>query len=316
VVVFRGISGRKVQRIAKYIRRFRRPDKPAFADPGEKKMNVRFKSVASTLTLLGLAAAAQAATVGTVSGVYDSTNNANAVDFSAAYTLGFAGGSTPITSANVVTVGQFSPLLTAANGIGLGGVMDFDVTTENTVESTELRYRYGLGGEKSISFNSLTGYSGVIATNGTARTPVSGSRFLNKYLGGSFQNDYGYTIGTPTGTFLPETVVALGFTVLSRSTSETSGIVNFGNVVATVELSDGSLIQAARTINELSGAGDTFYGFVAPTGLSINSFTIDIAGTANFAGLDDVAFITVPEPTAFAALGLGGLLLGRRRRAN
>ena len=63
-----------------------------------------------------------------------------------------------------------------------------------------------------------------------------------------------------------------------------------------------------------STSGHYFIGFVAPSGESITSVTLQEQAGGAFFGYDDVSFVSVPEPSSTALLGLGGLALMLRRR--
>ena len=257
--------------------------------------------------VLGTATLSQAAFTATAGAVYDSTSNANAVDFDAAAT-----GTTPATS--VIGVTAFTAAVAAANLAGQGGVLDFDSVATNSSGTITANYGTVLT-PKTLTISSTTS-SSYVTSNNTGRTPISGTIYLNKLTGGVTPNDYGFGFGTITGATVLEGVTSVGLTFLSRDPGTTSAG-NFGTVTGTATFSDGTTATSARSVTEAAGLGDTFYGFVAPAGLSITSVTLDVPGTTLFGGVDDVAFVTtpgVPEPTALAVTAGCGLMALRRRR--
>ena len=128
-------------------------------------------------------------------------------------------------------------------------------------------------------------------------TPISGSTYLRS----NGTTVHAFNFSTPLS--------EVGFTVLSRSGDR--------SVTAPVTYDDNSTgTLGAVTVPTGNGTADTFFGFAAPAGRTIKSLRVS-PGTVDFIVIDDLAFVTVPEPTSLALAGIAGLgLLTRRRRAN
>jgi hypothetical protein len=244
------------------------------------------------------APAASAAITTTTSGVYDDTVRTNAVDQSA---------TTP-TLGNVVLVplSQFKTDVAAAYVAGTGGVINFDDVTTGTSSQSDIFAKYGPGNSRTLTLTNPNynpsptagaGYQ-VDMSSSTAigATPISG----NFYLRSNGTTTHAFNFSSPIG--------EVGFTVLSRSADRT--------VTATVTYDDGSNGSVGPfTVKAGDGTFDTFFGFAAPVGRTIKSLQVGPGNTTDFVVLDDVAFVTVPEPGTVAIGVVGALgLLGRRRR--
>jgi hypothetical protein len=246
------------------------------------------RASAAALGVAVLAGDARAAITTTVSGVYDEqVVNQNAVDVAASGTVG----GTLVT----VTVGTHGTRVAAAYAAGTGGVIHFDDTTEVSDDSSIVASMPGGG---VLTITGSTGYKIDRGTN-IGSTPISGNTYLRN---SSTTQTYNFS--------LPLSDLAV--TVLARNASRT--------ITATVTYDDnstGSLSNVAVATNTGSGATsspDTFFGFEAPAGRTIKSLVL-AGGTNGFFAVDDLSFVSVPEPGTLAVVGLAGAgLWGRRRR--
>ena len=192
-------------------------------------------------------------------------------------------------SGNNISLADFKALITQAAGNGDGGVIDFE---RNGFETSQgLEAAYGVNGEKTLGIS--VGSNSELGSDGSWRglpadaTPISYSRVLRGARVWDFEFDTG--------------LIAVGVTVLDRKG---------GTVDMIVELADGQRVEVVtgQAINN-----DTFFAYTADASNPIVSLELDNDGKYN--ELDDLAFVTVPEPGTLSLLGLGGLgVLVRRRR--
>ena len=231
-------------------------------------------------------------------GEYDSAGRANAVDADAAGTLA-----------------AFRARVAGAFAQGSGGVVDFDAgaVSGNNV----LDFDFGPGGDAKrlrLSASDNLGHYTYAPPFFAWAEPVSGDRSLGSLdlaQGGS--DPHLHFIPTAlTGGAAGEALTEVGFTVLSREGAAQG-------VAATARFSDGSSSSLSATLPGVRGAGDTFFHFAAPAGLSVTRVELDFTAARGLAGatLDDFAFITsvVPEPaTAPCLLAAMTLALAVRRR--
>lgn len=253
----------------------------------------------------------------TAVGVYDEqTFQANAVDAVAAANAG--------DEMKVVESSEYNDYkVTVATAFanGLGGVVNFDENRWSEIADGVAFDASFDGGNKSLPITpSITGL--VLQGNASAHVPISGGAGPADQpvglpggilLGGSTATSASFAIGALTGGDPLEIVDSIGLTMLSRASRD------YGTVTAMVTFSDSTTASASHAIGAPgAGNGDTFFGFVAPLGLSITDLSLTWSTTSGLPGFDDLAFTTtvVPEPTSAAALlGLGGLtMLARRRR--
>ena len=247
-------------------------------------------------------------------GVYDeTTTQQNNVDFNA------TGNSTTASTGNgaaYTTAGPFNSDVAAAFAAGRGGVVAFD-DLANGPATAALNVTYASGTKQfTMTFSSSYTISTGLAVADS--TPISGSNYLEP----SSTTSLTISLSSITGASPGETGFSqIGLTLLSGDVQGNPGTgVNFGGVTVTAHFSDSSFTSASRSITEVNGAGDTFYGFAAPAGLTITSLTL--SGPNNgVPDIDDFGFITsaaVPELStwvlpAFAAVALSGARLLRRR---
>lgn len=277
--------------------------------PMAQKLTFRSPAkTASSLFLVGSLAMNVAQGVTTV-GVYDESTTDentgvagiqnNSVDVSATVDV-----------ANRVSLATFSSSVLTAFNNNLGGVINFDNGLTGNFGST-ISASYGTSQAKSINItNGVSNTWTAIAS--TSRTGIS---HPTNDTTGTILSISGNT-GTATGPdfvfnfSVTDQVVMVGGTLLSRSgaTNQTvTARVTFSNATT-----DSVVFTSAGANN---GGNDTFAGFKAPTGFYITQFQFDLP-TNEFRSVDDLGFITVPEPTSLAMIGLGAALVLRRRRSH
>jgi len=296
----------------------------------KNNLGVRLKEVILFLSLFCVVALpAIAAPIPTV-GVYDETTTQNNnVDFNAMFSSGTGGA----TAANTTTastgdgpiysmIGPFNGVLAGAFATNAGGVWNFDTqATGNLAEANMLSY--GLSQTKTITITQTNPFTPMFVSSG-GPTHDASSISLSNYLDNINGFSYAFSFSNLTGATLGETgVMELGFTALSASDPNSGIPINFGTVTAIANFSGGGSVTETATIDSIKGAGDTFFGFVAPTGQTITSFSLSSSATGTGApDIDDIAFITnavaVPEPTTsmlLIATGGIGILMRKFRRS-
>jgi VCBS repeat-containing protein len=198
-------------------------------------------------------------------GVYDENLvDPNTVDFTA--------------TGSSLTAADFGSRVATAYGQDAGGVIDGSAVGTG--------YSYGIDHTKDLTITPTggTGYTigpdhHISGTSGFATTSPFNTLSLDFAA---------IDFGVPH-----EHVVSFGLTALSVTGDD------YGNVTVTARLAGGGTMSATRHINEVSQAGDTFYGFTAPAGDTFSGFTLSYDGSAS--GLadprlwfDDLGFITAP----------------------
>jgi hypothetical protein len=191
----------------------------------------------------------------------------------------------------------FTNAVKAAYNTNFGGVFDFP--TAVTTGSTLFRGTYGASQAKRLQFTTRS-MQNVTSSGGTV-TPISGA---NATTSSADTTGYSLAIGpatdAATGVALPEAVVGLAFTALSRLHA-TYPI----DLQAIVSFSDGTSQAATAALASSKGGDDTFFCFAAPSGLFITNLALasfspgTTAPVSTRITLDDVAFImgwTVPPP--------------------
>jgi autotransporter-associated beta strand protein/VCBS repeat-containing protein len=219
-------------------------------------------------------------------GIYDSTSNANTVDVEA--------------PGNASTLADFkNDILTAFQG-NQGGVVDFatgfTITGTPTNVSPNFTLGYGANGTKALAVTSTDGLH-IYNTNVQGQvTPISDtSTFLT-----DSDRAFSLSFGAITNGDVGEAVTEVGFTVLSRNTTEAI-------ITVTAHFSGGgSSSITGQAISSVLGSQDTFFHFKAPPGESIVSLDFDNTGSGNDLQrrlpIDDFAFITAVPGAAFTAV--------------
>jgi hypothetical protein len=281
-----------------------------------------------SLIFFAVVSLAGATSIPTV-GVYDETaTQTNNVDFNAMFSSGTGGATAANTitastgnGASYSTTGPFNMDLATAFTANAGGVWNFDTQPTGVLPQANV-LSYGTSQSKTITLTQTNPSQFMAVTSGGPAhdsSPISLSNYLDNENGAS----YSFSFSNLTGGSPGETgVIELGLTALSASDPNTNLAINFGTVTAIASFSGGGSVTETATIDSLKGAGDTFFGFVAPAGQTITAFSI--ASSASGTGspdLDDIGFITnaVPEPNIWLLLIVGaagmGLYSWRKRSA-
>jgi len=181
---------------------------------------------------------------------------------------------------------------------------------------------YGISQAKTITLTETNPSTPMFVSSG-GPTHDASSISLSNYLDNVNGFSYAFSFSNLTGGSPGETgVFELGFTALSASDPNTGVPINFGTVTAIANFSNGGSVTETATINSVKGAGDTFFGFIAPAGSTISSFSLSSSGVGTGSpDIDDIAFVTnaaVPEPSTWALLLVGGcawVFVSYRRKA-
>jgi hypothetical protein len=239
---------------------------------------------------------ASAAIITNTSGVYDEQiTQANAVDATA---------TTPTSgSPTLVPLSTFTTDVATAFAAGTGGVINFDDVTTAVSSDTTISAKYGPGFNSTLNVSGASYQVDMSQAVAIGATPISGAIYLRN---GSSTGNQSYAFD--------QLIKEVGVTVLARSVSR--------SITATVTYDDatsaaiGPFTVAANTGSGATSAPDTFFGFAAPSGKSITKLTL-AAGANNFFVVDDLGFITVPEPASMGMLGVAAMamLVRRGRRA-
>ncbi|MDY0166819.1 MAG: PEP-CTERM sorting domain-containing protein [Thermoguttaceae bacterium] len=245
---------------------------------------------ASLTVMLVVSTAAGAPLVLNVTGTYDeNVVNSNTVDKSAAGAPN-----------DVVT---FTNDVLAAYNAGFGGVIDFD---EGSFGTTDLFRGVFDSGARYVDFHTSAVMQSV-GRNGSF-DPISGGRGTTST---SDRSSWELTVGPGLGNGAGGSndrlrVNQIGLTVLSRDHSQYP--IDVRATATYSDLSTESIIANIGRSTKIDSSqpfqdtDDTFFGFTAPAGTGINSIRLEsfAPGTTNprstRIAMDDLGFITVPEP--------------------
>jgi len=239
------------------------------------------------------------------------------------------------TATDGVTLSSFTTLASTAYSNNLGGVFNMEAGSGGSATNTQLTTVAANATIGDSAANDIRGYDGVVFTPGSgapAATPIvafyrsdsndSSSAALDwnsnqgtilasgnsggGYLGIQGVSSYSLTFQPAAG----DGVVDFGITDIDRSSGSSSG-------AFTVHFSDGSTITSSTASLPGGANAGTFFGFSAPTGLSITSVDWANSASGSASRFDDVALVVapVPEPASLGLLSLGSLALLRRKRA-
>jgi len=219
-----------------------------------------------TLTVLLLCCAgafgnatAVAGTFGTV-GVYDAATNANTVD-------NYTGGVAEYTT--------FTTDVANAFAADTGGVVNFlagiGTTANPTSVSANFSFDYGTSASKTLA---VTSTDGLHIYNNNVANQVTAISDTQVFLTDS-NRAFSLTFGSIAGGATNERVTEVGFTVLSRNTTN-------ANIQTTAHYSDGTNSSINNVaISSVKGSQDTFFRFAAPAGHFISSMDFDNTGSGN-----------------------------------
>ena len=253
----------------------------------------RVATIAAITLAISLATSIQSqAVVVTTNGIYDPATGNN-VDSSAT-----------IAPNDVAT---FTTAVLAANGLGFGGVIHFDLGTNTAGTTLEATYA---GAAKTLNITTAPGFNIQTITSATV---LSGMAMVLP-VADTTDDNATITFSSITNGLALEAVTQVGFTILSRAATGYPQ-----DITVTAFYSNGSSTVVVSNIGNTIATDDTFYGFTAPTGFAITSILFNPANDTldSRPVIDDFGFITsvVPEPST-AILGCGAMLivLARRKR--
>ncbi|MCC7473808.1 MAG: hypothetical protein IT425_00310 [Pirellulales bacterium] len=258
----------------------------------------------------GLVASPSALAKFVTTGVYDeNTNQANSVDTLAA-------------SSNI-NLADFSTLVADAFSAGNGGVISFDILQPGTLgfgasdadsNGTQLNAVYGAAANRTLVITREL-YAG--GTGAPTFSVTSSSSTLESISGSSSSDADQKIFGSQSGdgsdwrmTF-NKPLIAFGITALYRPSDYTIGMEIGLSDSSTFEFNQETITAAAGG----NGTDDTFFGYEAPSGLTIQYVRANNSALARW---DDLAFATVPEalPKLFVDRTTGNLTLSNTTGAD
>lgn len=239
--------------------------------------------------------ASYGAAFGPTVGIYDeNTSNTNAVDV------------------NLVDLATFSGAVATAFAADTGGVIDFK--QGGLGGSLGQIHSATYGASETNIFNFTTSQSTQFVTGTGSFLPISG---VNGFTQISDQTSQLFTFNADGDGAVSDAplVSQIGFTLLSRANAAYPL-----DVLATATYTDSSTQAVTSTLSNVKGATDTFVSFLAPLGEGISTLNLQSFQTGTTTpvstriAIDDLGFITIPEPASLTLLLAGGTLLLARRR--
>ncbi|MCP5535210.1 MAG: PEP-CTERM sorting domain-containing protein [Akkermansiaceae bacterium] len=231
-------------------------------------------------TILSIVGALAAMTTGTHAALV------SVIDAAGSGAVDFAG----TTTGNRISMSDFQTVINTVGDTSLAGVFDNETTNSGNLSGDDDFGDLASGLTITHTGGNRYGRSDV----GEARGVVSGTKGM--FIAGTDT----FTLSAPVGRLFSH----FGWVAWGTATDGYNATANFSG-------------GGSATGTSVGNNGQTFIGFVAPSGESITSVSFTkSSGLSGYGGGDDIAFATVavPEPSSTALLGLGGLALILRRR--
>lgn len=208
------------------------------------------------------------------------------IDAAGSGTVDFIG----TTTGNLISMSDFQTIINTVGDTSLAGVFDNETTSSGNL-SADVDYG-NLASGLTITHTGGDRYGrGDV---GESRGVVSGAKGM--FIAGTDT----FTLSAPTARVFSH----FGWVAWGTATDGYNATANFSGGGSAVGTSVGN-------------DGQTFIGFVAPSGESISSVSFTkTSGLSGFGGGDDIAFATtaVPEPSSSLLLSIAGLGVMLRRR--